>query len=224
MKKYLIGNCKECGRFHVIARDGGELIYSLAKNNDCVCGAHFGKFKDGFWNLEVEEISSPYLEDELGVIADNLKEFMNEFPNSTEMAFIMMKIPDESFNDKQTDNNDEILNSIQNVLKENGFIGLRADYKEYADDLLPNIMTYMEGCNFGIAVFDEIGQYNPNVSLETGYMLSSGKPVCILKDRTVKKLPADIISKLYKEFDSNKPYETIKPELEDWLKTKIINH
>ncbi|NMC59246.1 MAG: hypothetical protein GYA51_07690 [Candidatus Methanofastidiosa archaeon] len=147
--------------------------------------------------------------------------FFTEFQETEKLAFIMMKIPDKSFSAEQIETNENILNAIQDVLQKNDFIGVRGDYKDYADDLLPNIMTYMEGCRFGIAVFDEIGEYNPNVSFEAGYMLVSGKQVCFLKDKEVERLHADIISKLYREFDSREPYETIEPELEEWLNTKI---
>ena len=62
--------------------------------------------------------------------------------------------------------------AIQSTLGTFGIAALRADDKEYHDDLLPNVLTYIYGCRFGIAVFErlEAEDFNPNVSLEVGYM------------------------------------------------------
>ncbi len=68
---------------------------------------------------------------------------------------------------------DNIVGCLKGVLKKYGIVALRADDKEYMDELFPNIRTYMHACDFGIAVFDKIKEddFNPNVSLEVGYMI-----------------------------------------------------
>lgn len=47
----------------------------------------------------------------------------------------------------------------------------------------------MHGCEFGVAVFDRITEddFNPNVTLEVGYMLGMGRNVLLLKDKTPEK-------------------------------------
>ncbi len=71
-----------------------------------------------------------------------------------------------------------------------GITALRADDKDYHEDLFTNIVTYLYGCSFGIAVFERIetDDVNPNVSLEVGYMQGLRKPVCLLKDKTLRAL------------------------------------
>src|SRR3990172_35156 len=88
----------------------------------------------------------------------------------------------------------------------------------------PNILTYIYGCEFGIAVFERIesDEFNPNVSLEVGYMLALRKPVCLLKDRTLEILQADLVGKIYRVFDPQDPVGTIQDELSQWLRDKEI--
>ena len=112
-----------------------------------------------------------------------------------------------------------IVKAIKNTLKSFGLIALRADDREYHDELFPNILTYLHGCGFGVAVYERIEgeHFNPNVSLEVGHMLAMAKPVCFLKDKTLKTLQADLIAKLYKSFDPQDPITTIPPVLTKWL-------
>jgi hypothetical protein len=118
-----------------------------------------------------------------------------------------------------SDTHRAIVAAIKETLGACGLIGVRADDKEYHADLFPNVLTYMHGSGFGIAVFEQIEEvkFNPNVSLEVGYMQALGKPVCLLKDRNLTALHTDLVGKLYKSFDSTDPRGTIPPELKKWL-------
>jgi nucleoside 2-deoxyribosyltransferase len=118
------------------------------------------------------------------------------------------------------------LKSIRDALAEQGITALRADDKDYHDDLFWNILTYIYGCGIGIAVFERIEQeeFNPNIAFEVGYTMALKKPVLLLKDQTLNNLNADLIGKLYKEFDPQSISGTIAPQLQRWLKDKnIIN-
>ncbi len=77
---------------------------------------------------------------------------------------------------------------------------------------------------FGIALFERLeeDEFNPNVSLEVGYLRALRKPVCLLKDKTLKTLQTDLVGKLYKSFDPQDPKKTIPRELENWLRDKEI--
>ena len=99
---------------------------------------------------------------------------------------------------------------------------MRADMKSYDDNLWTNIVTYMRGCGFGIAVLERPSDedFNPNVSLEIGYMLALGKQVCLLKDQTIKQLPTDLVGRLYQNFDAQNPETTIPSVLNKWLRDK----
>lgn len=133
------------------------------------------------------------------------------------IAFLIMQ-----FNNTRLHN--EILNEIKDFLNLHNIVALRADDREYADDLLSNVLTYIYACDFGISVFERITEddFNPNVSFEVGYMLGLKKDICILKDKTLKNLPSDLAGRLYKEFDIQDIKRTITAVLEKWMTDRDI--
>lgn len=145
----------------------------------------------------------------------SLERFRAEHPSPNNVAFIMMQF-------RQTDAHGEIVSAIREACAGHGINALRADDKEYHPQLYPNVQTYMHGCASGIAVFErlESDDFNPNVSLEVGYMLALGKPVCFLKDRTLRNLQTDLLGHLYRSFDPQHPTDSIPAELEKWLADK----
>ncbi len=160
-------------------------------------------------NISSEAVSMPE-------IALGLEKFRADYPISkSKTAFIMMQ-----FGNTPLRNN--IVECVKKILRNHGIVGLRADDKEYVEDLFPNIKIYMHACDFGIAIFDRITEddFNPNISLEVGYMLGMGKNVLLLKDQTLKSLQTDLTGKLYKPFDTNDVEDTLPKQLEKWLSDK----
>ncbi len=123
-----------------------------------------------------------------------------------------------------TDAHTLILEGIKRALGAVGLSGIRADERRYHDDLFNNVLTFMHGCGFGIAVFTRLdaSDFNPNVALEVGCMLAMRKPVCILKDRKLQALQTDLMGKLYSEFDSGDPEASISQSLSAWLRDKKL--
>lgn len=148
-------------------------------------------------------------------ITTSLERFRRDHPDPSKVAFIMMRFG-------KTPAHDNITAAVRNELASHGITALRADDKEYHDDLFPNVLTYMYGCSFGVAIFERIEaeDFNPNVALEVGYMLALSKPVCLLKDRTLRTLHTDLVGKLYKSFDPQDPSGSIPPELQKWTRDK----
>ena len=150
-------------------------------------------------------------------IKESSERFYRDYPNGTRTAFLIMQFTETDFHNK-------IISSIKSLLLEHNIIVLRADDKEYSDDLFANIKTYMHCCEFGISIFERVteDEFNPNVSLEVGYMMGLNKPVCLLKDRTLKSLQTDLAGKLYKPINLFKIEETIKKHLNKWLVDKEL--
>lgn len=128
-------------------------------------------------------------------------------------GFVMMGI-------KGKANKDPILKAIKEVCSKRGIQAVRADEKRFNGDLWNNVRTYMHGAGFGIAVIQASDSKNTrhNVAIEMGYMLALKKEVCILKERALRKMPADLVGKLYDEFDKKKPVRSIRNVLDTWLK------
>lgn len=120
----------------------------------------------------------------------------------------------------ETKQNAQIVQSLRSTTKAYGLNLLRADQKCYADFLWANIEAYITACNYGIAVFDQINDkdFNPNVSLEVGYMLALEKPVLLLKEQRLLNLPTDLVGHLYKQFDGFDVESSIRPTVRDWLR------
>jgi len=152
---------------------------------------------------------------------EDLKPFIrrlrDDHPDEAKCGFIMMRFGN-------TLAHQLIARVIKDTLSRFGLIGLRADDRIYSEDLFPNIRTYMHGCHFGIAVFERLTtqDFNPNVSLEVGYMLAQQKPVCLLKDKTLPNLHTDLVGRLYQSFDPQQIEQTLPRELEWWLRDKEI--
>ncbi len=111
---------------------------------------------------------------------------------------------------------------VRSAMLDLGFNVLRADDYAYSEDLLHNVEAYIFGCRFGVAIFERIvsDEHNANVALEIGYMYGLGKPVCLLKEQTVKKLPSDLIGRLYNEFDGQQPETSITQAIQRWLRDR----
>lgn len=154
-------------------------------------------------------------------LPDELKEplnrFRKDFGTKDKCGFLMMKFEDTKI---QTG----IVQIIKSHFESKGLNLLRADDKWYADDLFTNIKTYMHGCSFGVALFERINSnyFNPNVSLEIGYMMAMNKPILFLKDRTLTSLHSDLVGKLYHEYDFQNPQNTLPTVIDRWINDKDI--
>ena len=150
-------------------------------------------------------------------IRDSLRLFKEDHPDPATVAFILMQFRD-------TKPHQAIVQAVKDGLAEHGITGVRADDKEYHEDLFPNVVTYMHGCGMGVAVFEQIEaqSFNPNVALELGYMYAMRKPLCLLKDKNLTALHSDLVGKLYREFDSYDPAGTIPPRLSKWLTDRVL--
>ncbi len=136
-----------------------------------------------------------------------------DYPNPRLNAFLMMRFREDQ--QYQT-----ILESLRQSLRYYGVNGLRADDKSYAGSLLANVKSYIDACSLGVAVFEQIDEadFNPNVSLELGYMMALGRPVLLLKEQHLKTLPTDIVGQLYRTFDIFDIESTIRQSVHDWLR------
>ena len=148
-------------------------------------------------------------------IAESLARFRADHPDPTSTCFIMMRFG-------TTRAHEAIASAIRDAFQLHGITALRADDKHYHDDLFPNVLTYLYGCGLGVAVYERLEEesFNPNVSLEVGYLFAMRKHVLILKDNTLKTLQTDLVGKLYKLFDPQNPRESIPPQVDKWLQDK----
>lgn len=152
-----------------------------------------------------------------------LQKTLENFPYE-KSVFIMMPFEENDIRLKT------LTDTIKETLEEHGLCGWRADDpgRTRMDDVWGNIVVNMLSCKYGIAVFvdkkvldkyndEQITVFNANIALEVGFMKSRGLNILLLKDKRLEKLPTDIISKLYKEFDFNDPEGGVKKAITEWI-------
>jgi hypothetical protein len=181
-------------------------------------------------NAEVASIASQYVDEvegsqslaRLGDITglENqlpaLMSFLSDHPNFEKNVFIMMRFD-------ETDQMKAIHSAIIAALADRGFHAVRADDRNYTDELWSNIQICAAGCKFGISVFEDIDHrdFNPNVSLELGYMLGRNKRCLILKEQRLEQLPTDVIHRLYKPFDAFNIEASVRSQVLEWIDTDL---
>ena len=135
-------------------------------------------------------------------------------------VFIMMP-----FRQEKDEHYEDIERIIKDELEKLGLRGWLATDKDLSPTLWGNVSAFMVGCRYGIAVFtrkEDVTsgkiepEFNPNVSLELGFMLSRGKKVLILKDSALETLNADLMGHLYKEFDLRRVKRDLPCLIQAW--------
>jgi len=150
-------------------------------------------------------------------IRESLRKFSTAHPDPLKAAFVMMDF-------EETQLHKDVFARIENKLGELGINALRADRGKYHDDLYWNVVTHIYGCSCGVAVLDRItdDSINANVTLEVGYMLALRKPVCLLTDDRLPKIPNNLIGKLRYEFSTMNVDDSIDAALDAWLKDQDL--
>jgi len=145
-------------------------------------------------------------------LENDLRRFLEDHPEPSRNVFVMMRFSD-------TPQMKQIHRAIVDGLKEHGMNAVRADDRDYTGELWSNIEVYLTGCQYGIAVFEDIDQrdFNPNVSLELGYLMGRGKRTLLLKEKRLPRVPTDVVHRLYKEFDGYDIENSIKREVGQWI-------
>jgi predicted nucleotide-binding protein len=128
---------------------------------------------------------------------------------------------------------EKMIQIIRETLRKKGVNSWLASDKKMEPTLWENVQAFMLACKYGIAIFtrgDEsegntvenaASHFNPNVSIELGFMLSRGKEVLLLKDKALEKMPSDMMGSLYRDFDLDAPEQSLAGILENWCKEKL---
>lgn len=134
-------------------------------------------------------------------------------------VFVMMKFPDEK---RMPATTVELLKAIfvpiRDELDRHGLRARRADDKIYSPQLWDNVCIYMLGCKYGLAVLEDLSgdEFNPNVALEYGFMLSLGRQSVLFTDGGFKKIRADIAGTVRKGFSIGDE-KSLRAAVEDWM-------
>jgi protein-tyrosine-phosphatase len=126
-----------------------------------------------------------------------LQKFLRQHPHVDRNVFVMMPF--------STLTSGAVFDAIRKELQDHGLIALRADQKAFAPELWWNVATYMVGSSYGVVVYEPRDgiPFNPNVSIEAGFMLALDRPVLFLANDRLQGLPVDFSGHIYKAYQGN---------------------
>jgi hypothetical protein len=90
------------------------------------------------------------------------------------------------------------------------------------DDLWTNVAAHMWGSRYGIAFFeDRVDRgMNYNLTIEVGSMLMTGRRCALLKDKSIERLPTDLIGRIRKDVDLD-DLGTVADALHRWIRDDL---
>lgn len=144
-----------------------------------------------------------------------IDKFRDEYPHFDRNVFIMMP-----FSSNVTE---AIYDTVSTEVEAHGLIPLRADMRTFAPVLWWNVVTYMIGSAYGIVIYKQANSipFNPNVSIEAGFMMALDRPVLLLAEDELKGLPVDFSGHIYKTFSPQSIPETVEQAVKDWIERDL---
>jgi hypothetical protein len=140
-------------------------------------------------------------------------EFIQNHPFDLNV-FAMTRFPTEEVSDPVA----SALDAASEVCGSHGHELLLASDRSIVDDLWANVAAHMWASRYGIAFFENRARrgININLSIEVGSMMMTGRRVALLKDSSVKKLPTDLVGKIYRALDITRP-ASVRRQLHAWF-------
>jgi hypothetical protein len=137
-------------------------------------------------------------------------------------VFGMTRFPESGDSAAASDPVDAALRTAREVCREHGLEFHLASDRAINDDLWKNVTAHMWASQYGIAFFeDRAGKgLNYNLTIEVGGMLTTGRRCALLKDRSVDRMPSDLVGHIYKsvDFDDTK---TVLTSLHEWIRDDL---
>lgn len=151
-------------------------------------------------------------------LIEPLRAFLEEFPFERNV-FLMTRFPEP---DNPTSGLADAIETIRSACGAHGLTLHLASDRDLHPDLWPNVIGHLWASRYGVAIFEERGGgLNYNLNIEAGSCLALGRPLAILRDRTVEKLPTDLVGKIYRSIDLDEP-GTVGDEIHRWIRDALM--
>lgn len=157
-------------------------------------------------------------------ILPELRAFLDAHPFDSNV-FGMTRFPEEEGDDGDVPEQDPVGPALEVTKEVCGRHGLEfhlASDRSIVDDLWMNVAAHMWASRYGIAFFeDRRGRgVNLNLAIEVGGMLTAGRRCALLKDRTIPRMPTDLVGRIYKEVDLDAP-RSVAPVIHRWIRDDL---
>ena len=150
-----------------------------------------------------------------------LSRFLAEHPFETNV-FGMTRFPRDEPGLSGSDPIAPALEVAREVCRGHGLEFHLAADRAIHDDLWTNVAAHMWASRYGIAFFEDrrgLG-LNYNLTIEVGAMLMTGRRCALLKDRSIERMPSDLVGRIYKEVDLD-DLDTVAGALHDWMRNDL---
>jgi protein-tyrosine-phosphatase len=170
-----------------------------------------------YGEVDVGRAQDMTIPDGFGYLDRHLREFTRLHPHLDRNTFIMMPFSGPS--------SDSIFKAVAAELADHGLVPLRADQRAFAPVLWWNVVTYMLGSSYGLVVYEPYDKitFNPNVSIEAGFMLALDRPVLFLANESLSRLPTDFSGHIYKTYSPARRTltRTTRTAVRDWIENDL---
>ncbi len=149
-----------------------------------------------------------------------LAAFLDAHPFDTNV-FGMTRFPDEQ-DEESPDPVGPALDVAREVCGAHGLEFHLASDRAIVDDLWSNVTAHMWASKYGIAFFENKRDrgLNYNLTIEVGGMLVMGRRCALLKDESIKRMPTDLVGKIYRSVDLDAK-QTVADALHTWLRDDL---
>lgn len=153
-------------------------------------------------------------------LLSGLRKFLDEHPFERNV-FAMTRFPDES-GDGPPDPVRQAIDVVREACRLHGLEMHLASDRAIDDDLWTNVAAHMWASRYGVAFFEDRAKrgINYNMTIEVGGMLMTGRRCALLKDRSIERMPTDLVGRIYKSVDFDSP-DSVGLALHDWLKNDL---
>jgi hypothetical protein len=155
-----------------------------------------------------------------GVIA-GVRRFLEKHPFERNV-FGMTRFPENDEDAHVLDPVREALDVARQACELHGLEFHLASDRAIDDDLWTNIAAHMWACRYGLAFFEDRMKagLNYNLTIEVGSMLMAGRRCGLLKDASIKKMPTDLVGRIYKDVNLGSP-TTVSKAVHEWLRADL---
>lgn len=131
-----------------------------------------------------------------------LSRFLANHPFDTNV-FGMTRFPDDQDNSLDIDPLVSAHRLARAICKQHGLEFHLASDRSIVDDLWTNVTAHIWGSRYGIAFFEDrrSKSLNYNLTIEVGAMIVTGRRVVLLKDRSIDRMPTNLVGMIYKPLD-----------------------
>lgn len=150
-----------------------------------------------------------------------LRAFLADHPFDNNV-FGMTRFPEDDRNPRPDGPLASALGVARTACADHGLEFHLASDRAIADDLWTNVTAHMWASRYGIAFFEDRrgAGINVNLTIEVGAMLVTGRRLALLRDKSIARMPTNLVGKIYKSVDLDLQ-DQVSSAIHGWLRDDL---